>query len=109
MTRMLSRPAMLFFAVAQLLLAFAPIAEGRLGASADTHAEGAGTGLHHAHDEANCTACLGRQLVASSDVAAASKYIPSRTLRSGAATSPERAVAAVLNDSRPRAPPSVSI
>ncbi len=106
---MLSRPAMLFFAVAQLLLAFAPIAEGRLGASADTHAEDAGTGLHHAHDEANCTACVGRQLVASSDVVAPGGLGHSRGLHCGTATSPERAAAVVLTDSRPRAPPSVSI
>lgn len=107
--RFLRRPAMLFLAVAQMLLAFAPIAEGKLGASASAHAESADTGLHHAHDDANCSACVARQLLSSSE-------LPPRQLLSLDGMLPQAAPAFVslpaspaLRNSRPRAPPAFSV
>jgi len=65
--RALWRPALFFFAVAQFLLAFAPLLEGRQGPDARAHVEEAGTTLHHAHNEADCAACTARGLLASAD------------------------------------------
>jgi hypothetical protein len=62
--KLLARPAMIFLAVAQVLLALAPLAEGR-GANSTPHVEQAGTAEHHAHDEASCAACVARTLLTS--------------------------------------------
>ena len=67
--RALWRPAMLFFALAQILLAFTPLLEAGLGPDARAHIEEAGTTLHHAHSDADCSACTARGLLASSDPA----------------------------------------
>jgi len=67
--RSLWRPALFFFAVAQFLLAFAPLLEGRQGPDARAHVEEAGTTLHHAHNDADCAACIARGLLASADPA----------------------------------------
>jgi hypothetical protein len=53
---------MVFLAVAQVLLAFAPLTEPGVGSSAP-HVEEAGTALHHSHDEAGCVACAARVLL----------------------------------------------
>lgn len=65
--RALWRPAIFFFAVAQFLLAFAPLLEGRQGPDARAHIEEAGTTLHHAHNDADCAACAARGLLASAE------------------------------------------
>lgn len=99
------RAAMLFIAAAQVLLAFAPVTEGRLGADARSHVEAAGTNTHHAHDAGDCTACAARGLVAPGSQGAqsslplneSSALIPSA--RHGDANS------ALQSSSRPRAPP----
>ncbi len=57
------RPALLLFAVAQLFVVIAPLAEGRFGADAKAHVEAAGSSGHHAHNEADCTSCVARSLV----------------------------------------------
>ena len=58
---------MLFFAVAQVLLAFAPLAEGRT-ANLRAHVEEAGATGHHAHDEASCVACVARAMLSASEL-----------------------------------------
>lgn len=65
--KVLWRPALFFFTVAQLLLAFAPLIEGRQGPDARAHVEEAGTTLHHAHNDADCAACMARGLLASAE------------------------------------------
>lgn len=70
MRRMLWRPALLFFALAEAFVAFAPLAEGHFGPSAYAHIEDAGTHLHHAHNEAECAGCAARNLLASADLPA---------------------------------------
>jgi hypothetical protein len=67
--RALWRPVMSFFAVAQILLSFALLIEAQRGPDARAHVEEAGTTLHHAHDEANCAACIARGLLSSGDPA----------------------------------------
>ena len=68
--RALWRPAIFFFAVAQIFLSFAPLLEAAQGPDARAHVEEAGTTLHHAHNEADCAACAARGLLASSEPAA---------------------------------------
>ena len=65
--RALWRPAIFFFAVAQFVLAFAPLLEGRFGPDARAHTEAAGTNLHHAHNDADCAACTARGLMAGAE------------------------------------------
>jgi hypothetical protein len=65
--RSLWRPALLFFAVAQVFLSFAPLLEGREGPDARAHIEESGTTLHHAHNESDCSACVARHLLSTSD------------------------------------------
>lgn len=65
--RALWRPAIFFFAVAQIFLAFAPLIDGGQGPNASSHVEEAGTTLHHAHNDADCAACAARSLMASSE------------------------------------------
>ena len=72
--RSLWRPALLFFSVAQVMLALAPLAEAKTAGNARAHVEEAGTSLHHAHNEADCVACAARELLSSSDPAAREGY-----------------------------------
>src|ERR1044071_2780489 len=65
--RALWRPALFFFTVAQFFLSFAPLLEGRQGPDARAHVEEAGTTLHHAHNDADCAACIARGILASAD------------------------------------------
>ena len=65
--RALWRPAIFFFAVAQIVLAFAPLMEGRFGPDARAHVEEAGTNIHHAHNDADCAACTARDLMAAAE------------------------------------------
>ncbi|MEO7822150.1 MAG: hypothetical protein ABIS15_00980 [Gemmatimonadaceae bacterium] len=58
------RRTIYFLAAAQLLLAIGPMMEGQLGANADSHVEAGGTSAHHAHNAADCVACVARGLLA---------------------------------------------
>ena len=103
--RVLWRPALFFFAVAQIALAFAPLADAREAGDARAHVEVAGTALHHAHNEADCSACVARGLLSSSEAAnarddgivAASLRTPAANVRFVASANP--------HDCRSRAPP----
>jgi hypothetical protein len=104
--RYLWRPALTLFAIAQVLLALAPLGDARIASDASPHVEEAGTSLHHAHNEADCVACTAREILSSSepashegydaDAASKSAYLP----RSGAAT------LALLSVIHSRAPPA---
>ncbi len=48
--------------VAQLVLAFTPIAEGRAGVGMRAHVEEHGNPAHHVHEDATCVACQVRTL-----------------------------------------------
>ena len=65
--KILARPAMIFLAVAQVFLAFVPLAEAK-GANSTPHVEQAGTAEHHSHDEASCAACVARTLLSSHEL-----------------------------------------
>jgi len=104
--RCLWRPAMLFFAVAQIALAFAPLADARVSGDASAHVEEAGVELHHAHNDAGCAACTARELLSSSRPVdkSAQDYIVVAHARSAAGTI--AFVARPQSSSRSRAPPS---
>ena len=72
--RSLWRPALLFFSLAQVMLALAPLAEARTAGLARAHVEEAGTSLHHAHNEADCVACAAREILSSSDPSSREGY-----------------------------------
>ena len=46
--------------IAQVTVAFAPLAEGRRGMG--SHVESRGVKLHYAHDEATCASCQARSI-----------------------------------------------
>ena len=66
--RALCRAAVYAVAIAQMVLGIAPVIDGRAGPDARAHIEANGTRLHHAHDEADCAACLARHLLAATDL-----------------------------------------
>jgi hypothetical protein len=103
--RALWRPAIFFFAVAQIFLSFAPLLEGRLGPDARAHVEELGTTAHHAHNDADCAACIARGLLST----ASPQPVGSPLRIAGGQEMPVSsayAVAAASNPlSRSRAPP----
>ena len=107
--RVLWRPAMFFFAVAQIFLSFAPLLEARQGPDARAHVEDIGTTLHHAHNDSDCAACIARGLLSSSDP----ETTHDDAIVSGAATKPEEAFFSLTSAwatlARSRAPPSLTI
>src|SRR5512141_1897627 len=104
--RSLWRPALFFFAVAQIFLSFAPLLERTQGPDARAHVEERGTTLHHVHNEAHCAACTARHLLASANAEPAQEFARSSRER----VVPEEASLSVASAwralSRSRAPPS---
>ena len=100
------KPGMLLVLLAQLVLVLTPLLEGRGGPDARAHVEEAGTQIHHAHDEAYCSACSVRHLLASSAVLPPSDILTVLTAHTSAAERTQifRAVASLTT--RSRAPPA---
>jgi hypothetical protein len=105
--RALWRPALFFFAVAQFLLAFAPLLEGRQGPDARAHVEEAGTTLHHAHNDSDCAACIARGLLASADPQSAEAPLFSTSPSIDIDAASRSVKSAWANHARSRAPPVV--
>jgi hypothetical protein len=107
--RALWRPAMFFFAVAQIFLSFAPLLEGAKGPDARAHVEDTGTTLHHAHNDADCAACIARGLLSSSELESGRDD----AVVASAAAKPEEAFFSLTSAwttlARTRAPPSLTI
>jgi len=100
------RPALLLVFLAQLALAVTPLLEGRDGPDAKAHVEEAGTAIHHVHDEAYCSACTVRHLLASSDVAAAAAIETTGAAGSVPVEKAESFLATAGSTTRYRAPPA---
>jgi ABC-type histidine transport system, ATPase component len=100
------RPALLLVFLAQLALAVTPLLEGRDGPDAKAHVEEAGTAIHHVHDEAYCSACTVRHLLASSEVVPPEPVGIVQASRSVAVEKAESFLAAVGSTARSRAPPA---
>jgi hypothetical protein len=103
--RALWRPAIFFFAVAQVFLSFAPLLEAREGPDARAHVEELGTTLHHAHNDADCAACIARGLLSSSDPEgmSAERVVSTRAPKPDEASLPLISAWTIL--ARTRAPP----
>ena len=90
--------------IAQVTVAFSPLAEGRRPGMA-SHLERGGVKLHYAHDEATCASCQARSIHGTpraADVA----LPPSTEVAVTAATARVRVVAADrFSQDSPRAPP----
>lgn len=97
---------MLLVFVAQLVLALTPLLEGRDGPDARAHVEEAGIAIHHAHDDAFCSACTARHLLASSEVVRAEPVGTASLSRSILIEKSESFRAATASISRSRAPPA---
>lgn len=104
--RSLWRPAIFFFAVAQFVLAFAPLMEGRFGPDARAHAEEAGTNIHHAHNDADCAACTARDLMAAAEPGVKSVVLVRLTVLAPAAVSDQSSGISQSRTTQPRAPPA---
>lgn len=104
--RVLWRPAIVFFAISQFVLAFAPLIEGRFGPDARAHAEQAGTNIHHAHNDADCAACAARYLMAAAEPGSRTAVIANSS-NVGAIVSAERSGEfSQASQTQSRAPPS---
>ena len=103
--RVLWRPAMVFFALAQIVLAFAPLMELERSGDSRPHVEEAGTSLHHAHNEADCTACVARVLLATSEPARQGIADVSRGSVAAPRALSETIASTGATSSRSRAPP----
>src|SRR5688500_1336670 len=104
--RCLWRPAMLFFAVAQIALAFAHLADARVSGRASALRDAAVVERHPTHTDAGCRACTARELLSPSRPGdkSAQHYIVVAHARSAAGTI--AFVARPQSSSRSRAPPS---
>ncbi|MBA2708091.1 MAG: hypothetical protein H0U59_09835 [Gemmatimonadaceae bacterium] len=107
-SRALCRPVMFVFALAQLLLAFAPLVEARAGKNAQPHVELAGTGVHHAHDDASCFACVARHLLSASRLAEPPRYALNAAVELFARTAVRIDWSSASRTLLPRAPPALS-
>jgi hypothetical protein len=104
--RAMRKPAMLLVFVAQLVLMLTPVLEGVGGPDARGHVEEAGIRIHHVHDEAYCSACTVRHLLASSTVV---PPVEIATVHDGQASAAERTEihhAVATATTRSRAPPA---
>ena len=98
-------PAICFLVAAQLVLAFAPLMEGRFGADARPHVEVDGTSTHHAHNAADCAACAARGLLATANPSAPVAIESLQSVLPGLSDRDELFAFLRESQSRPRAPP----
>ena len=100
-------PAICFLVVAQLVLTFAPLTEGRFGADARPHVEADGTSTHHAHNAADCVACVARGLQATANPSGQSPIESVQAVLPGPSARNENLafLREYKSKSRPRAPP----
>jgi hypothetical protein len=94
---------------AQVLLGTAALGEARFGPDAGAHVESAGTSVHHAHDEANCVACVSQHILAGAEPSSASDLLvvesaarPRSIVRDADSRVPRFF-------SKPRAPPTIPV
>jgi hypothetical protein len=100
------RPALLLVFIAQLVLVLTPLLEGRDGPDARAHVEEAGIRIHHAHDEAYCSACTVRHLLASSAVLPPDEIEIVHAEKTGVVERTESLRAVASSTTRSRAPPA---
>ena len=106
--RALWRPAIVFFAIAQVVLAFAPLMEGRFGPDARAHVEQAGTNVHHAHNDADCAACTARDLMAAAEPGSQTVAIDAAATFNHSTSPLFRTWHLASRATQPRAPPAAN-
>lgn len=99
------RRTIYFLAAAQLLLAIGPLMEGQLGVNADSHIEAGGTSTHHAHNAADCVACVARGLLATASHSAQPAIETLQSVLPGLSERDEHLDFLRGSNSRSRAPP----
>ena len=97
---------MLLVVFAQLVLVLTPLLEGRGGPDARAHVEEAGIRIHHAHDEAYCSACTVRHLLASSAVIPPDEITTVLAAQTSAVERTQIFRAVASSTTRSRAPPA---
>ena len=100
------RPALLLALITQVVLVLTPLIEGRDGPDARAHVEREGIQLHHAHDEAYCSACAARHLLSSSEVLPSHKVTLVSAERTVAREKAESYHAVAGSHTQSRAPPA---
>ena len=75
-SRILVLAACLALAAQSVASLLAPAAEARASRSAPAHVEGGGTHQHHAHNPADCAACLALQLTGVPQLTPANEDLP---------------------------------
>ena len=92
---------------AQLVVALAPLTEGRLGRTLSAHVEAGGTKGHLAHNEATCAACQARSIQGTTSRPVSP--LPESVLAAVTAfAAVDRAVSVSVHpQAHPRAPPAV--
>ncbi|HUQ99228.1 MAG TPA: hypothetical protein VM166_07230 [Gemmatimonadaceae bacterium] len=98
-------PLVCLLVVAQVLLAFAPVSEGRFGPDARPHVEAGGTAAHHAHDASHCAACVARGLLSTTEISSRVAVDPEPARAFARAFRETRFDSLRESTSRPRAPP----
>ncbi len=101
------RPAVFLAALAQIILGVAPLAETALGVNTAAHVEAAGTQLHHAHNDANCPACVAQHVLASAEPRHADPFAIGRVTANAARSATDLSGRIADRATWSRAPPSL--
>lgn len=91
--------------IAQVTVAFSPLAEGRRGMA--SHVENRGVKLHYAHDEATCASCQARSIHGTPRAPTVAPPIVTEVATTVAATRVVVDDAEHFSQDNPRAPPRV--
>ena len=89
------------------IVAVVPFADANEGKSAPSHVEAYGTRAHYSHDEANCAACVARQLIGRAELSLRAALTTEQPI--GVASSIELPSVSLdrFSVSTPRAPPAL--
>ena len=91
--------------IAQVTVAFAPLAEGGRGMA--SHVESRGVKLHYAHDEATCASCQARSIHGTPRIPAAPVPVPTEVASTVATARVDVDDAERFSQDKPRAPPGL--
>lgn len=104
-TRSTMRKAAMVLAATQIVLGTAPLTESEIR-SAGAHVEASGVGLHYAHNEELCVACISLKVLGSADVEEGSALATVEQLARTAGTLDSFNPHLATGQTRSRAPPS---
>lgn len=108
-SRLLVLAAFLALATQSVATLLAPAAEARASQSAPAHVESGGTHRHHAHNPADCAACIALQLTPVAQTPARSNEVVTEQGPISPPPAPHIAKASRFDARNSRAPPTLSI